>query len=95
MLCLKPKCNIKRGQTVYTGCGYTYESEYNRNRECGSGGTSKFIPAEGKFANMGSPCDMKRSQTVYTGCGYTYQSEGNRNEECGDSGGTSKWIPKE
>ena len=88
------KCNIKRAQTVYTGCGYTYESEGNRNKQCGSGGTSKFIPAEGKFANMGSPCDMKRSQTVYTGCGYIYQSKGNRNRQCG-RGGISKWIPKE
>jgi hypothetical protein len=44
----KPACHtdansLVRGQTVYTGCGYTYASESARNTECGPGGTSKWI----------------------------------------------------
>jgi hypothetical protein len=34
---------INRGQTVYTGCGYTYATESARNEQCGSGGTSLWI----------------------------------------------------
>ena len=60
---------IARSATVYTGCGYTYESKINRDQQCGSGGTSKFIPAE----SPATPAPISRSATVYTGCGYTYQ----------------------
>ena len=77
--------SLVRGQTVYTGCGYTYASESARNAECGSGGTSKWI-GDG-YTN---DC-LNRAQTVYSGCGYTYATESSRNAQCGP-GGTSMWI---
>ena len=39
-------CDISRSQEVYTGCGFTYQRKQDRDKECGPGGTSKFIPAE-------------------------------------------------
>jgi hypothetical protein len=77
--------SLVRGQTVYTGGGYTYASESARNTEYGSGGTSKWI-GDGYTDDC-----LNRGQTVYTGCGYTYATEAARNAQCG-SGGTSIWI---
>ena len=78
---MKPKCYIDpkslvRSQTVYTGCGYTYVSESDRNTQCGSGGTSQWIGD-----SYTKDC-IDSGQTVYTGCGYTYASESARNIEC-------------
>lgn len=83
-------CGIAREATVYTGCGYTYQSKANRDTQCGRGGTSKFIYDDAAK----SSCGIARSQTVYTGCGYTYQKKSDRDTQCG-SGGTSKFIPAE
>ena len=83
-------CGIKRGALVYSGCGFTYQSQKNRDTECGSGGTSKFIYDEDRE----SSCDISRGQEVYTGCGFTYQRKQDRDKECGP-GGTSKFIPAE
>ena len=87
----KPSCyidpkNLVRGQPVYTGCGYTYVSESERNTQCGPGGTSKWIGDE-----YTKDC-IDRGQNVYTGCGYTYASESARNAECKSGGGISKII---
>lgn len=80
---------ITRGATVYTGCGYTYQSKANRDQQCPSGnGTSKFIPAEGSDTS----CGIARSATVYTGCGYTYQTKANRDAQCPSGTGTSRFI---
>jgi len=76
---------IERGATVYTGCDYTYSTEEDRDAQCGSGGTSRWID-DSNLINT-----LARSATVYTGCGYTYSSESQRDEQCG-SGGTSMWI---
>ena len=76
---------LKRASTVYTGCGYTYSTKKDRDRQCGSGGTSKWIDDSNLINNL------KRCDTVYTGCGYTYSAKKDRNRQCG-SGGTSKWI---
>jgi hypothetical protein len=83
-------CGIKRGDLVYTGCGFTYQSKRNRDTECGGGGTSKFIYDEDRE----SSCDISRGQEVYTGCGFTYQRKQDRDKECGQ-GGSSKFIPAE
>lgn len=85
-----PSCSLKRGKTIYTGCGYAYQSKNNRNKQCGRGGTSKFIWDDVKK----SACGIKRGQTVYTGCGYTYQTLRDRNRQCG-RGGSLKFIPTE
>lgn len=87
-LIVKPKMGkppLKRGATVYTGCGYTYSTKADRDRQCGSGGTTKWID-DSKLLNK-----LSRGATVYTGCGYTYSDKANRNAQCG-GGGTSKWI---
>jgi hypothetical protein len=78
--------SLVRGQTVYTGCGYTYATESARNAECGNTGTTS------KWIGDGYTDDcLNRGQTVYTGCGYTYATESARNAQCGP-GGTSMWI---
>lgn len=91
-------CGIKRGATVYTGCGFTYQSKDNREVQClaygGKGGTSKFIPDE----DAKSSCGIEQGQTVYVGCGYTYQRKGDRMNQCTQFGkpgdfGTSKFVP--
>ena len=81
-------CGLVRAQVVYTGCGYTYILEKERDKQCGSGGTSKII-FDG--FNGGNSCGMERAQVVYTGCGYTYLTKKERDKQCG-SGGTSKII---
>jgi hypothetical protein len=83
-------CALLRSQDVYTGCGFTYQSKANRDSECGSGGTSKWIGDS--LPNGG--CNLIRGQEVYTGCGFTYGDKSSRDTQCG-SGGTSKWIPSE
>jgi hypothetical protein len=83
-------CGIERSATVYTGCGFTYQTKNNRDTECGKGGASKFIYDEDRKTS----CDIARSQQVYTGCGFTYQRKQDRDKECG-GGGTSKFIPAE
>ena len=80
-----PTCNLQRGQEVYTGCGYTYAVKDERDKQCGGGGTSKWI------GDDSDPCKMERGEEVYTGCGYTYGSQQQRDKQCG-GGGTSKWI---
>ena len=77
--------SLERGATVYTGCGYTYSTKEDRDRQCGSGGTSKWID-DSNVINK-----LARGATVYTGCGYTYSTKEDRDRQCG-SGGTSKWI---
>ena len=87
-LIVKPKMGkppLKRGATVYTGCGYTYSTKADRDKQCGSGGTSRWID-DSKLLNK-----LSRGATVYTGCGYTYSDKLNRDRQCG-GGGTSKWI---
>jgi hypothetical protein len=81
-------CGMTRAMTVYTGCGYTYVVESDRNNQCGSGGTSKLI--FDSFSG-GSSCGMTRAMTVYTGCGYTYVVQSDRDTQCG-GGGTSMII---
>jgi hypothetical protein len=81
-------CGLSRAQTVFTGCGYTYILQRERDIQCGTGGTSEIIVDS---YNGGSSCGVERAQTVYTGCGFTYMSKQDRDTQCGD-GGTSKII---
>lgn len=87
----KPKCYIDakslvRGQTLYTGSGFTYVSESDRNTQSGPGGGTSIWIGDGYTKEC-----IDRAQTVYTGCGYTYATESALNAECGP-GGTSQII---
>jgi len=80
--CVEPD----RGSTVYTGCGYTYQYQSQRDQQCGGGGTSMIINDGVKL------CDVDRNTQVYSGCGYTYSSYADWNAQCGSGGGQSGWI---
>jgi hypothetical protein len=86
-----PTCSLRRGQLIYNGCGYAYQTKKNRDTQCGrNDGTSPFIWDDKKK----SACGIKRGQLMYTGCGYTYQMLRDRNQQCG-RGGSIKFIPAE
>jgi len=82
-----PSCQMKRNDIVYTGCGFAYQTKTDRDTQCGSGGSMKFIPASNN-----STCVINRGQTLYTGCGFIYVLKTDRDTQCG-SGGTLKFIP--
>ena len=80
--------NLKKDDIVYTGCGYIYLTEEDRNAKCGSGGTSKWVDDSDIVDTL------ERGDTVYNGCGYTFASEGARDTECTTTAthSTSKWM---
>jgi len=62
-------CGISNGQTVYTGCGYTYLAEEDRNRQCcgdvnnSCGGTST-INIDGWVNPTSATDDGKRGRLL-------------------------------
>jgi hypothetical protein len=85
-----PSCDLSRGDDVYTGCGYVYQSLNNANTQCGSVSPTPFIWDDTEM----TACGINREDTVYTGCGYIYQKERDFKAQC-NSGGTAKFIPTE
>ena len=84
-----PCVPLARAATVYTGCGYTYESQAVRDAECpdpATHGTSQWI------GDGIDECTLAENATVYTGCGYTYASRAARDAQCPWGHDTSKWV---
>ena len=83
-------CNLKRAQTVYVGCGFSYVVKADRDRQCKrNDGNSKII-----FDSWeeGKSCNLKRAQTLYVGCGFSYVVKADRDRQCKRNDGTSKII---
>lgn len=80
--------DLKRGQTLYTGCGYAYASENTRDNQCQGHEHSEL-----KW--IGDDYDgncIKRGQPLYIGCGYAYASEYARDNQCKYPAGTIKYV---
>ena len=82
-------CEIKRGDVVYKGCNYVYQTEEEGKTQCGSVSPVTFIWDDTK----GTACELKRLDPVYEGCGLIYQKESDANAQCGGYTATYSFIP--
>jgi hypothetical protein len=81
--------SLVRGQTVYTGCGYTYATESARNAECGSGAVADATSCKGwdcTIEGQKCPKGAPGAENSDFFCKNSKWTEG------AGSGATSKWI---